>query len=51
MITFDEGLGMPDLTYGWAKLTHEYCARLAYEKHGMAIISQINISKDVLQKL
>lgn len=35
MISFDEGLGMPDLTYGWAKLTHEYCARLAYEKHGL----------------
>lgn len=35
MISFDAELGMPDMTYGWAKLTHEYCARLAYEKHGL----------------
>ena len=39
MITFDENLGMPDLTYGWAKLTHEYCARLAYKKHGIESVS------------
>jgi GDP-L-fucose synthase len=39
MISFDEGLGMPDLTYGWAKLTHEYCARLAYEKHGLKSVT------------
>jgi GDP-L-fucose synthase len=39
MISFDEALGMPDLTYGWAKLTHEYCARLAYEKHGIQSVS------------
>ena len=30
---------MPDLTYGWAKLTHEYCALLAYEKHGIQSVS------------
>ena len=39
MIKFDENLGMPDLTYGWAKLTHEYCARLAYKKHGIESVS------------
>ena len=39
MISFDEGLGMPDLTYGWAKLTHEYCARIAYEKHGLKSVA------------
>jgi len=39
MISFDEGLGMPDMTYGWAKLTHEYCARLAYEKHGLKSVA------------
>lgn len=39
MISFDEGLGMPDLTYGWAKLTHEYCARLAFEKHGIKSVA------------
>jgi GDP-L-fucose synthase len=35
MIDFKETLGMPDLSYGWAKLTCEYLARLAYEKHGL----------------
>jgi GDP-L-fucose synthase len=39
MISFDEGLGMPDMTYGWAKLTHEYCARLAFEKHGLKSVT------------
>jgi len=28
-------IGMPDLSYGWAKLTHEYLSKLAYEKHGI----------------
>lgn len=35
MITFDDNIGMPDMTYGWAKLTCEYLARLAFEKHGL----------------
>jgi nucleoside-diphosphate-sugar epimerase len=35
MIAFDDDIGMPDMSYGWAKLTCEYLARLAYEKHGM----------------
>jgi len=35
MIAFESDLGMPDMSYGWAKLTHEYLARLAYEKHGL----------------
>ena len=35
MIRFDDDIGMPDLTYGWSKLTHEYLARLAYERHGL----------------
>lgn len=26
---------MPDMSYGWAKLTCEYLAQLAYEKHGL----------------
>lgn len=29
------GFGMPDMSYGWAKLTCEYLARLAYERHGL----------------
>lgn len=35
MIAFDADLGMPDMSYGWAKLTCEYLARLAHEKHGL----------------
>jgi len=35
MIAFDDELGMPDMSYGWAKLTCEYLARLAFEKHGL----------------
>ena len=35
MIAFNEDIGMPDMSYGWAKLTAEYLAQLAYEKHGL----------------
>jgi nucleoside-diphosphate-sugar epimerase len=35
MISFDEDIGMPDMSYGWAKLTCEYLARLAHEKYGL----------------
>ena len=35
MISFNDGIGIPDMTYGWAKLTCEYLARLAFEKHGL----------------
>ncbi len=35
MIRFDGDLGMPDMSYGWAKLTCEYLARLAFEKHDL----------------
>ena len=38
MIGFEEDLGMPDMSYGWAKLTCEYLAKLAYEKHGLRSI-------------
>jgi GDP-L-fucose synthase len=38
MITFAEGLGMPDLSYGWAKLTGEYLARLAHDKYDLDVI-------------
>ena len=33
MISFDLDIGMPDMSYGWAKLTCEYLAQLAYQKH------------------
>lgn len=35
MIDFTASLGVPDMSYGWAKLTHEYLAHLAYQKHGL----------------
>lgn len=38
MISFDGNIGMPDMSYGWAKLTCEYLARLAWEKHGLQSI-------------
>jgi GDP-L-fucose synthase len=39
MIAFESDLGMPDMSYGWAKLTHEYLARIAYEKHGIKSVT------------
>jgi len=30
-------LGIPDLTYGWSKLTGEYLARLAHKKYGIRL--------------
>lgn len=39
MIEIGGDIGMPDLTYGWAKLTHEYLARLAFEKHGIRSVT------------
>jgi GDP-L-fucose synthase len=38
MISFDGEIGMPDMSYGWAKLTCEYLARLAYKRHGLKSI-------------
>jgi GDP-L-fucose synthase len=38
MISFDDDIGMPDMSYGWAKLTCEYLARSAYRKHGLRSI-------------
>lgn len=35
MVRLDDNIGMPDMSYGWAKLTHEYLAHLAFEKHGL----------------
>jgi len=31
----DDMIGKPDLSYGWAKLTGEYLAKLAYERNGL----------------
>jgi len=38
MISFETDIGMPDMSYGWAKLTCEYLAKLAYAKHGLKSI-------------
>jgi len=38
MISFDTDIGMPDMSYGWAKLTCEYLAQLAYQKYGLKSI-------------
>lgn len=35
MVDFGRDIGVPDLTYGWAKLTCEFLGRIAYEKHGL----------------
>ena len=35
MISFDKSIGIPDLTYGWAKLTSEYLGKIAWEKSGI----------------
>jgi GDP-L-fucose synthase len=39
MINFGQNLGMPDLTYGWAKLTSEYLGRVAWDKYGVKNVS------------
>lgn len=39
MISFEENIGMPDMTYGWAKLTHEYLAKIAFEKYGIKSVT------------
>jgi len=37
MISFQENIGKPDMTYGWSKLTGEYLATLAAERYGMKV--------------
>ncbi len=39
MISFETDIGMPDMSYGWAKLTCEYLAKLAYAKHGLRSVT------------
>lgn len=36
-INFDENMGMPDMTYGWSKLTGEYLARIAAKYYGVSV--------------
>ena len=37
MICLEGDLGSPDMSYGWAKLTGEYLAKLAHERHGLNV--------------
>lgn len=39
MIDFNADIGMPDMSYGWSKLTGEYLARMAFEKHGLRSVT------------
>ena len=36
-LDFSATLGTPDLTYGWAKLTHEYLGTIASDKYGLKV--------------
>jgi nucleoside-diphosphate-sugar epimerase len=38
MIGFEETLGVPDMTYGWSKLTGEFLARHAAKNHGLNVV-------------
>ena len=38
MIDFGDSIGVPDLSYGWAKLTGEYLARLAARHYGQDVV-------------
>lgn len=39
LIDIGGDIGMPDMTYGWAKLTNEYLGKLAFEKHGLKSVT------------
>ena len=39
MMNVGGDIGMPDMSYGWAKLTCEYLGKLAYEKHGLRSVA------------
>jgi len=38
-LDFSSELGMPDLSYGWAKLTNEYLGILAHQNYGLKVAS------------
>jgi len=39
LIKFDKSIGLPDLTYGWAKLTTEYLGKIAFENYGLKSVA------------
>ena len=38
LIGFDKRLGLPDMTYGWSKLTGEFLAKFAAENYGLNVV-------------
>ena len=36
-VNFDGTLGIPDMTYGWSKLTGEYLSRIAASSYGLSV--------------
>ena len=38
MIDFDKKLELPDMTYGWSKLTGEFLARFATKQYGLDVV-------------
>lgn len=38
MVDFSENISIPDMTYGWAKLTGEFLARYAVKKYGLNVV-------------
>ncbi|MEZ5490834.1 MAG: NAD-dependent epimerase/dehydratase family protein [Gammaproteobacteria bacterium] len=39
MIDFSKDIGVPDMTYGWSKLTSEFLAQCCTEKYGINVLS------------
>ncbi len=37
-IDFDKNLGVPDMTYGWSKLTGEFLAKIAAKHYGISVV-------------
>jgi len=33
-----QNIGLPDMTYGWSKITGEYLAKLAHEHYGISVV-------------
>jgi nucleoside-diphosphate-sugar epimerase len=38
LMNFNDNFGVPDLTYGWAKMTGEYLCKIAHQKLGLQCI-------------
>jgi len=38
-INLKNDIGMPDMSYGWSKLTHEYLGKLAHERYGLNVVA------------